>query len=633
MTKLRLVKTNFTAGEISPQLMARGDLRAYENGAKLLKNVAIQPTGGLTRRQGTYYMDKALGAGRLIGFEFNTEQTYLLVLTHLKLSIYRHGLLVTTLDSPWTEEQITHVTWTQSADTVLFCHPDVAPQKLLRQTDTSWTMNAWQFSKIVPGYAVHQPYYKFQDDSVTMQASDLGGTITLTCSAPYFQTAHINTTIRIAGKIVEITSVQSPTSASAVTLQPLTTKDATVDWEEQCFSPLRGYPICAVFHQDRLVIGGSRDLPNRLWFSCSGDLWNFNKGTGLDSESIEFGLFSDQINAICALFSGRHLQVFTSGAEWIVTGSPLTPTNIQLNRQTRIGSPLYRYIPPVDVDGATLFVGKTGQELREFLYTDMEQAYQANDLALVARHFIRNPIDQCFDPVKRILYLPMENGTMAALTIYRTENVFAWSRIETDGHILSIAVAGSRVYALIRRNDDVMIEYLDDNVLLDCALLGTSQHLSTTWSGLDHLNNRDVMVIADNAVIGIKHIQDNRLILDEPALSVTIGLPYTHIIEPLPPGVLSIDGSGRAIRMVRAVFRLLDTQSLHIDSGTGLRPIPLQRFYHNVMDQMPPPFSGDITIRSFGWSKDSTKTLWRLEQNTPLPCTILGVTMELKVND
>lgn len=33
MTTLRLVKTNFTAGEIAPQMMARGDLRAYENGA------------------------------------------------------------------------------------------------------------------------------------------------------------------------------------------------------------------------------------------------------------------------------------------------------------------------------------------------------------------------------------------------------------------------------------------------------------------------------------------------------------------------------------------------------------------------------------------------------------------------
>ena len=59
--------------------------------------------------------------------------------------------------------------------------------------------------------------------------------------------------------------------------------------------------------------------------SQSGDLGNFDLGTGLDDEAIEFGLLSDQVNAIRAVFPGRHLQVFTSGGEWMVTGAPLTP--------------------------------------------------------------------------------------------------------------------------------------------------------------------------------------------------------------------------------------------------------------------------------------------------------------------
>lgn len=46
MTRIRQVKTNFTAGEVSPELLGRGDLRAYDNGALALRNLFIFPTGG-----------------------------------------------------------------------------------------------------------------------------------------------------------------------------------------------------------------------------------------------------------------------------------------------------------------------------------------------------------------------------------------------------------------------------------------------------------------------------------------------------------------------------------------------------------------------------------------------------------
>jgi hypothetical protein len=179
---------------------------------------------------------------------------------------------------------------------------------------------------------------------------------------------------RIEQREIEITAVASGMSATATVKETLKSTNAVKDWEEPAFSSRRGWPVSCGFHQDRLVIGGSRDLPNRLWLSKSADLFNFDLGEGLDDEAIEFAILSDQVNAIRGVFSGRHLQVFTSGAEFMVTGDPLTPGNVQLKRQTRIGSPTQRYIPPRDVDGATLFVARSGRELREFLFADVEQA-------------------------------------------------------------------------------------------------------------------------------------------------------------------------------------------------------------------------------------------------------------------
>ena len=68
MPAVKRAKTSFAAGELAPELLGRGDLRAFENGARRLRNVFIQPTGGVTRRSGLRFVDMAEGAGRLIAF-------------------------------------------------------------------------------------------------------------------------------------------------------------------------------------------------------------------------------------------------------------------------------------------------------------------------------------------------------------------------------------------------------------------------------------------------------------------------------------------------------------------------------------------------------------------------------------
>jgi hypothetical protein len=112
MPLIRQTKTNFNAGEINRDLLGRGDLRAYSNGALKLRNIFIFPTGGITRRSGLSYIDTAEGDGRLIAFEFNSEQTYLLAITHKAITIYASGIKITTLNAPWTIEQIKQLAWT-----------------------------------------------------------------------------------------------------------------------------------------------------------------------------------------------------------------------------------------------------------------------------------------------------------------------------------------------------------------------------------------------------------------------------------------------------------------------------------------------------------------------------------------
>lgn len=799
MTRQRLSKTNFTAGEIAPQLLGRGDLTAYDNGAALLRNVFILPTGGVTRRPGLRFVGRlqnaiekvtggitatapnggaAAGAhdgdtatrmatatgigasdpyvvvrfdlgrprpirfadavdialsdgvasdefriqysaddigwtdfgpafgvtgraesirragpgnaaatarywriarigstdlaaatvslsgfdlwidtgtasdGRLIAFAFNTEQTYLLALTARNLAVYDGDVRIADLPTPWTGAQAKQVAWAQSADTLLMTHPDTPPVAVTRTTINSgpeaiedWRLAVWRFHEEdstdeddePTGVALRQPYRKFADPETALTPSGTArnAKITLTASEAVFDSGHVGQRLRLGGRQVEVTEVRSPTVAAATVKQTLLSREATKDWEEPAFSVRRGWPATVAFHQDRLVVGGSRDLPNRIWLSKSGDLFNFGLGEGLDDDAIEFAILSDQVNAVRAVFSGRHLQVLTSGAEWMVTGDPLTPGNIQLKRQTRIGSPVDRHVPPRDVDGATLFAARNGRELREFLFADVEQAYQANDLALLARHLIDTPVDQDYDPLNRLFHIVMADGSLATVTVYRAEKVTGWSRQETDGRFLAISVIDKTVYALVDRVGGRFIERFDSALATDSALTGTGADAKRDWSGLDHLEGRTVAVLADDAVHQPLAVHDGAIALARPAASIEAGLPFTSRIRALPPVAATPRGPshGSPVRLIEAVFRLLETRMLRIDTGAGARTIPFRALGGSgLLDAAPPTFTGDVAIRALGWLTGAEPP-WSLEQSDPLPFTILAVSTELKVGD
>jgi len=634
MTRLRTVKTSFTAGEIAPRLYGRTDLRAHANGARRLENVFIHPTGGLSRRAGLAFVDRARGPGRLVAFAFNTEQTYLLAFSAGLIDVYRDDVRLASVTAPWTAAQLDQIAWTQSADTLLVCHPNVPPRRITRRADQTWQIEEWAW--VVEAGAVRHPWYRFAPTGITLAASGTTGVVTLTASAAAFVADHQGARLRIAGKQVRITGVASPTQATATVEQTLVGTAATTAWEEQAFSAARGWPATAVFHQDRLVIGGSRDLPNRLWLSRSADLWNFDVGTGQDDEAIEFAILSDDVNAIRALFSGRHLQVFTSGAEWMVTGDPLTPGTIQMSRQTRVGSPVDRRIPPRNVDGATLYVGRTGTDVREFVYTDVEQAYQSPDLALLAPHLVDRPRDMDFDPRRRLLFVVMADGSLRALTVYRAEQVTAWMRIATDGAVRAVATVGERVYLLVDRLGGPTIEAFDDARSLDAAVAGESAVAKTNWSGLSHLNGRTVAVTADGVPRDPLPVNAGTIVLDPPALRVEAGLPFTHVVEPLPVTVGMGGSEGLTLRVVSATFRLEGTRALRVDLGSGPADVPLRLSAPGgtVLGPDPPPaFTGDVTRRAIGWRRDGLAAPWRIEQDLALPFTLLSVTTLLKVNE
>ena len=637
MTNLFTSKTNFSAGELTQDLLGRVDLSSYDNGALSLKNVFVQPTGGIYRRPGLKYVDTLSQKSRLIVFEKSTNETYLIVLQDLKTVIYQNDMIVSSLETPWTENQINAVRWCQGSDALYLTHPEIPPQKIVLK-NSEWSVIPFSF--LVQDDCILQPYHKYCDDGITLSSTAVTGDVTVTASGDVFQDKHVGCQFKIGEGYVQIKAISDTKTATATVLKKLvsTAEDTdklspTRSWGEPAFDTEYGWPITVAFYQSRLVFGGSKRLPNRIWFSQSGDLTNFELGEGYDSESIEFNILSDQDNTICALFSGRHLQVFTTNAEWMVSGEPLTPTNIQLKRQTQVGSPNYRFIPPIGIDGATIFPSANGFEIREFLFADIEQAYQATDLSLMAGHLISKPQDQAYDKHNRQAYIIMEDGRLCILTSFRAEDIQSWTEQVTDGQFLSVTVCGQNVYFTVLRNGSYYLEKLSDDIYTDCGFLFVSQEPKTVFSGLSVLEGRTVKIVADDVVQSSQIVSDGQIILDYPAKKVEVGLAYTHQVVPLPPSVGS--GTGRApissARLVKATFRVIDTASFEIDTGTGLHQEIIRSMSSYLLDKPLSAKTSDIVVRALGWIRSPTEPLWYIQGDTPKPFKLVSVTSDIQI--
>lgn len=89
----KIPQLSFTAGELSPSLHARADLARYATGLKQCKNFRVLHTGGVSNREGTEYVSAVGGNGetRLIPFNYNSEQAYMLEFGEEYIHIYVDG--------------------------------------------------------------------------------------------------------------------------------------------------------------------------------------------------------------------------------------------------------------------------------------------------------------------------------------------------------------------------------------------------------------------------------------------------------------------------------------------------------------------------------------------------------------
>ncbi|MDR1477257.1 MAG: hypothetical protein LBI17_03990 [Rickettsiales bacterium] len=627
MFKQTISSTQFSRGEISPNLFGRGDVGASKNGAMAICNMGVIGTGGIERRSGLRYADTLPDEGKLVAFEYSASRLFLLYFGDNLIRVYdKSGGRLCEFVSPYPLDSLSRMRWCQKGSELYIAHPDIPPKVIsYDEVGDEWSLSNWKFSRNGEyGYSC-QPFNRFPDaEGVSIAPSGTAGSITLSSDRPFFKSGHVGVLLGINGGEVEIAGVESPTSAAAVVKVDLDGVDPGDSWEEQAFSHLRGYPTSIAFHQNRLVIGGSRSLPNRMWFSKVGEYMNFDLGEGLDDEAIEFDIMSDKLSEIVCVFSGRHLQVFTSDAEWMVSGSPLTPASLSVRQQTKIGSPSDRFVQPKLIEGSTIFVARNNKEIREFFYGDVNESYESEDLMLLSSHMMDMPREQDYDQKRRTLYVVQGDGSLSVLMVNKSVDLNAWVRYVTQGEFVSLAIVVDEVYAIVRRGGNCFLERFEEGVFTDCTKTFEFESGRDEVDGLECLEGRAVYACADGYVFELC-VKNGGIRLPLPFRRVCVGLAYTHTLCPLP---LLLGGvrPPRAVRLLELVLRVVDTPLVQIDTGRGLRNITsLSLDSSGVLDSGVPALSGDVRVKSSGFIRNFEAPLWKIQGSKPYNVKILNV--------
>lgn len=649
------VQNNFSVGEVDPLLRARMDLQQYQNALAKATNVYVQPQGGITRRPGLRKITEiTVGSPangiRLIPFEFSVTDSYLLVFVDQKMIVIKDGAVIPDINAGTLDYLATSITsamldqlcWTQSADTMILVHPDLAPQKLVRgANDAAWTISTITFDST--------PFYAFSmstsNPAYTLTPSATTGTVTLTASGgTTFSSGsvgqYINATPQGRAKIIGYTS---GTVVTAVVEFPFASTSAIASgaWEyetgyETVWSVSRGYPRTVTFHEGRLFFGGSKSRPSTIWGSKVGLFFDFNPVTTYDDDAIDATLDTNQLNVITDIISGRDLQIFTTGGEFYVaqaTGEPITPTNFFVKTVSRNGSK--QGIRVQQLDTGTIFVQRSGKSLNELLFSDSELSYVANKISLLSSHLLKTPTRMALrraistNEGDQLMVVNSSDGGMAVYSILRAQNVIAPSEYTTDGVFKDVAVDVTDVYVAVKRtfngSDKYYIELFDPTYFTDCAYAGVS---GSSVSSLPHTGEA-LDVIRDGVYEGQKTPSAGTITFDAAVVaSYEVGLPITIYAKTLPIEPRLAVGSRTSFkkRVVEVTAIVDDTQDLLINN----QQVSFRNFGTGVLDDPVAEYTGSKTLHGLlGYSDDAAI---EITQGVPLKMTLLGLDYKVSVS-
>jgi hypothetical protein len=291
---------------------------------------------------------------------------------------------------------------------------------------------------------------------------------------------------------------------------------ATFDVE---VSPLTGiFPAVSVNFQRRTVYLGTPNEPMTLRGSRNDAKRGFSTNSLVSSsDPYTYTVDSDAVVPIhYALAAQQGMLIFTTQGVALLRateGLSVNATNASLDPQSAYGADS---APPVTLGEDVAYVQSLARGMRMLSFNANARQFEAREMSTYSPHFFSGkPIRTIAFGLEtqKLGFGIYEDGTAFACTVDRSQEVYAFSPISTDGKILDVVVsqqgAVQQFYFLVLRNfggvEKIALEalrettpkWIEDEVHLDCSMQTFPTYPATTATVTGTTGTIEVTTIAD----------------------------------------------------------------------------------------------------------------------------------------
>jgi hypothetical protein len=567
--------------------------------------------------------------------------------------------------TPFAAADLAGVSYIQEADVMYFFSTLYAPRKLSRLADDNWVFSTPTFAPSIAaptgqsavrtvGAAGANVSYKIAAISdATSEESLPSNAATISCDLSIAGNKNTISWSTVSGALRYVVYkldngvygyIGGTTGLSFVDDNITADLADTPQTGRNPFIGAGNYPRCGTFVEQRLALASSLNDPQACWISQSANYENFGYASpAKESDSITFRIRARQVNEIRSMLPVRGLMALTSGAEWIVSGANtdyLTPAVKIVNQGYRGAAT----VQPVVVGNTVLFAQDRGGVIRDFSYEFQQDSFTGKDLTILARHMFEGRTIKAWAYAQApysIIWVVLDDGSLASLTYLKEHEVWGWTRQQTDGlfeDVSVIAENGEDVpYFIIKRTiQGVDRRYLErlhtrqftnvaDAFFVDSGL--TYEGTPITALSAPHLAGKTAAALVDgNVVRGLVVGADGTVTLPFAGSVIHLGLPYTATLQTLDLDLGSVQGIGS----VQSRWKSVTEVSLRVEKTRGIWIGPTEATVleykqrsTEAWDDAIQAYTGDITQQvMWEWTKGGST--W-VKQFDPLPMTVLAV--------